>query len=70
VHGSLLAVPQTFEVPPPPQVAGEVQVPQLVTVRDVPQLSFAVTVPQFLPTRVQNAGSVSGVQVAVTTAVC
>src|SRR4051794_26191689 len=37
--------PQTFAVPPPPHVWGEVQEPHELTVRDVPQLSFAVTVP-------------------------
>src|SRR5262245_17554922 len=47
--------------PPPPHVAGEVQVPQL-TVRDLPQLSGAVTMLQFFPTRAQNAASVSVVQ--------
>jgi hypothetical protein len=40
--------PQTFAVPPPPQVLGEVQAPQL-TDRPTPQLSVPVTVPQFLP---------------------
>jgi hypothetical protein len=54
-------VPQTFATPPPPQVAGEVQLPQF-TVRDVPQLSGAVTEPQFLPRRVQKAELLSGVQ--------
>ena len=53
--------PQTLEVPPPPQVAGEVHVPHEATVRDVPQLSVAVRLPQFLPSREQNAASVSGV---------
>jgi hypothetical protein len=53
--------PQTFAVPPPAQVAGDVQLPQLDTVREVPQLSFAVTLPQFLARRLQNAASVSGV---------
>jgi hypothetical protein len=48
-------------VPPPPQVAGEVQVPQELTVREVPQLSLAVTEPQFLPRREQNAVLVSAV---------
>ena len=53
--------PQTFCVPPPPQVWGEVQVPQLY-VLEVPQLSLAVTLSQFLPSLVQNVGPVSGVQ--------
>ena len=48
-------------MPPPPQVAGDVQVPHELTVREVPQLSFAVTEPQFLPRREQKAASVSGV---------
>jgi hypothetical protein len=52
-------------VPPPPQVAGEVQVPHELTVRDVPQLSLAVTLPQLSPSRVQNAVVLSGVQAPV-----
>jgi hypothetical protein len=56
-------LPQTFEVPPPPQVAGDVHVPHELTVRDVPQLSLAVTEPQFLPRREQKAALVSAVQV-------
>jgi hypothetical protein len=48
-------------VPPPAHVLGAVQVPHEVTERELPQLSFAVTLPQFLPTRVQNAASVSAV---------
>jgi hypothetical protein len=46
----------------PAHVCGAVQAPQEVTVRDPPQLSVPDTVPQFLPSRVQNAGSVSAVQ--------
>src|SRR5438552_3396565 len=42
-------------------VCGEVHEPHDVTVRAVPQLSLALTVPQFLPSRAQNAGSLSGV---------
>jgi len=58
----LVLLPQTFAVPPPPQVAGEVQVPQELTVREVPQLSLAVTEPQFLPRREQKALLLSAVQ--------
>jgi hypothetical protein len=57
------AQPQTFVVPPPPQVAGDEQVPQLVTVRIVPQLSLAVRLPQFLPWREQKAAFDSAAQV-------
>jgi hypothetical protein len=53
----------TPSVPPPPHTAGEVHVPHDDRVRVVPQLSAAVTPPQFLPTREQNAASVSGVHV-------
>ena len=56
--------PHTLAVPPPAHVWGDVHVPQELTVRDVPQLSLAVTPPQFFPNREQNAGSVSGVQLA------
>lgn len=56
------ALPQTFGVPPAPQVCGAVQVPQLETVRALPQLSVPLTWPQLLPSRAQKAGSVSGVQ--------
>src|SRR6185369_15853160 len=59
-HGE--ALPQTFAVPPPPQVSGEVHDPQEVTVRLAPQLSFAVRLPQLAPRRVQKAASLSGVQ--------
>ena len=52
--------PQTLALPPPAHVCGEVHVPHELTVRDVPQLSLAVTPPQFLPSREQNAVSVSG----------
>jgi hypothetical protein len=41
------------------QTSGAVHVPQEPTVRLALQLSVAVTVPQFLPTREQNAVSVS-----------
>jgi hypothetical protein len=61
VSGVHVETPQTLAVPPPAHVLGAVQVPHEVTVRPLPQLSFAVTVPQFLPTRVQNAASVSAV---------
>ncbi len=53
--------PQTFAVPPPAQVCGEVQLPHELTARFVPQLSLAVTLPQFLPSREQNALSLSAV---------
>jgi hypothetical protein len=56
-------VPQTLGVPPPPQVAGEVQVPHDETMRLTPQLSVPVTLPQFLPSREQNVLFDSGVQV-------
>src|SRR5207244_1908772 len=52
--------PQTLAVPPPPQVCGAVHVPH-ETVRGWLQLSSAVTPPQVLPSRRQNATSVSGV---------
>jgi hypothetical protein len=55
-------VPHTLRVPPPPHACGEGHAPQESTVRFAPQLSFAVTEPQFLPSRVQNARSVSDVQ--------
>jgi hypothetical protein len=60
-----LVQPHTLRVPPPPQVWGEVHgvpKPQSATVRVVPQLSVPVTRSQFLPSRLQNAGSVSGTQ--------
>jgi len=57
------AVPQTLAVPPPPQVAGEVQVPQEETVRATPQLSVPLTEPQFFPSREQKVVLDSGVQV-------
>jgi hypothetical protein len=61
--GAHIAVtPQTFAVPAPPHVSGEVQLPQLGTVRIVPQLSFPVTLPQFFPFRAQNAAFDSAVQ--------
>jgi hypothetical protein len=63
--GSVSAVqPHTFATDgvAPPHVCGKVHDPQFTLVRLVPQLSAAVTVPQFLPSRVQNAGSVSAVQ--------
>ena len=41
------------------QTSGAVHVPHEVTVRLLPQPSLAVTAPQFLPTREQNALSVS-----------
>src|SRR5687767_7560215 len=55
-------LPQTLGVPAPPQVAGEVQVPHELTVRLTPQLSVPETEPQFLPSRLQKAVLVSGVQ--------
>jgi hypothetical protein len=54
-------VPHTLDAPPPPHVLGAVHVPH-EAVRVVPQLSAAVTLPQVLPSRVQNAASVSAVQ--------
>ncbi len=57
----LLLEPHTLAVPPPPHVAGAVQVPHELTVRVVPQLSAAVTAPQFLPRREQNCAFVSAV---------
>src|SRR5262245_23977038 len=54
--------PQTLGVPPPPQVAGAVQVPHELTMREAPQLSAAVTLPQFLPRREQKVVFDSGVQ--------
>jgi hypothetical protein len=53
--------PQTFGIPPPPQLSSAAQVPQLA-VRDAPQLSSAVTLLQLFASRVQKATSVSGVQ--------
>jgi hypothetical protein len=55
------AQPQTFGVPPPPQVCMPAHVPQLA-VRDTPQLSGAVVLLQFFPSRVQKVTSVSLVQ--------
>jgi hypothetical protein len=52
--------PQTFAVPPPPQVWGDVQLPQL-TLRAEPQLSLADTVSQVFPSRAQKSASLSGV---------
>jgi hypothetical protein len=53
--------PHTLAVPPPPHVTPvPLHVPQL-TVLAVPQLLFPVTLPQFLPSREQNAPSLSGV---------
>ena len=45
-----------MEVPPPPQVCGEVQVPHEETVREVPQLSLAVTEPQWSVGNVVDQG--------------
>jgi hypothetical protein len=57
------AQPQTFG-PPPPHVAGAVQLGQVTEARSAPQLSTTlVRVPQFLPSRVQSAVSPSGLQV-------
>jgi hypothetical protein len=53
------ALPQTFAVPPPPHVLGEVHVPHDPTVRALPQLSVPETEPQFLLKRPQNAESPS-----------
>jgi hypothetical protein len=55
---------QTFGVPLPPHVWGDVHVPHETTVRLAPQLSVPVTPPQVFPSRMQNAESVSGVQLA------
>jgi hypothetical protein len=44
VRGVQEGTPQTFGVPPPPQMAGEVQVPQV----SVPPQPSAIT-PQFAP---------------------
>jgi hypothetical protein len=57
----LVAWPQTFALPPPPHVFGEVQLPQELTVRVFPQLSVPVTLPQFLPSLEQNAAFDSAV---------
>src|SRR5438132_1257986 len=54
--------PQTFALPPPPQVCGAVQLPQVAAVREAPQLSVPVTLPQFLLSAAQNAASLWGVQ--------
>lgn len=54
--------PQTFAVPPPPQVWGKAQVPHEVTVRARPQLSVPLKAPHFFPRRSQKAASVSGGQ--------
>jgi hypothetical protein len=55
--------PQTLTAPPPPHVTPvPLHVPHEATVLLSPQLSVAVTLPQFLPSRAQNAVSVSAVQ--------
>jgi len=54
--------PHTLGTPLPAQLLGLTHVPQDATVRDVPQLSGPETVPQFLPSLVQKAAFVSGVQ--------
>jgi hypothetical protein len=54
--------PHTFAMPPPAQDSGEAHVPHEATVRDAPQLSLAVTLPQSLPSRTQNAVSLSAAQ--------
>src|SRR5262245_39391878 len=54
--------PQTFAMPPPPHVCGEVHVPHDETVRVAPQLSAPVTAPQLLPRREQKLVSLSDVQ--------
>lgn len=61
-----LVQPHTLGVPPSPHASGAVHVPQLATVRMVAQLSLAVTEPQSRPSRVQKAGSFSGVQLGHT----
>src|SRR6266542_5959593 len=53
--------PQRLVVPLPPQLWGNVHDPQLA-VRASWQLSLAATLPQFLPSRMQNALSLSGTQ--------
>ena len=53
--------PQTFAVPPPAHVCGELHPPHDV-VRGRPQLSVAVTVPQVAPWAAQKAAVVCGVQ--------
>jgi hypothetical protein len=50
--------PHTFAAMAP-QIWGETQVPHDGTVRALPQLSIADTLPQLLPSREQNAASVS-----------
>lgn len=52
--------PHMLAVPPPPQEFGAAQLPQS-TVLAMPHASVAVTGPHALPTRVQNAVSVSAV---------
>jgi hypothetical protein len=64
LHEPPLGAPHTFAVPPPPQVAGAVQVPQLLTLRAAPQLSVPETLPQFFASRAQNAVLLSGTQEA------
>src|SRR4051812_25062693 len=59
---STLGAPHTLTVPVPPHVCGSVQVPHEVTWRMSAQLSKALRLPQFLPRRMQNAASLSGVQ--------
>jgi hypothetical protein len=54
--------PQTFVAPPPPHVFGDAQAPHEATVRDRPQLSVPKSEPQSLPSRVQNAVSLSAAQ--------
>jgi hypothetical protein len=51
--------PQTFIVPLPPHVRGEVQLPQ-ETLRVAPQLSVPLTAPQFVPSAVHSWASDSG----------
>jgi hypothetical protein len=51
-----------LDVPPPPQVFGDVQVPQELTVRVVLQLSTATKLPQLRPKRAHRALSLSGSQ--------
>jgi len=54
--------PQTFAVPPPPQLCPATMHDPQLAVRGAPQLSDAVRDPQFLPWRAQKASSPSAVQ--------
>ena|SRR5687767_6830006 len=60
--GVSLVQPQTFGVPPPPQVCGAEHIPQDPIMRGIPQRSRVIMPPQLAPRLEQSAVSLSGTQ--------